>query len=206
MQTKFSAGVLVTVALAVCSVQAAAQNGTSAVPPPTPVPAPAPAPASTSAYVIGPDDVLEISFWRDKDMSAEVVVRPDGKITLPLLGEVEAGGLNPGQLIERVVTLARRFVEAPSATVVVKEINSRKVYITGSVAKPGPYALTSQMTVLQLIAMAGGLTEWAKKGDILIIRAGPKPGAHKFSYEALIRHRTLSQNIRLEPGDTIVVP
>src|SRR5215467_14662660 len=122
-------------------------------------------------YVIGADDVLTVVFWRDKDMSGDVVVRPDGKITLPLLNDIQAAGLTPDQLREQVSKLAEHFLEEPAATVVVKQINSRKVFITGEVSKPGPYPLTTPTTVLQLIAMAGGLGEYAHKDEIVIMRS-----------------------------------
>ena len=101
--------------------------------------------------------MLSIVFWRDKDMSADVVVRPDGKISLPLLNDVQAAGLTPEQLRAQLVKAAAKFIEDPNATVVVKEIHSRKVFITGNVAKPGTFPLVGDMNVMQLIAMAGGL-------------------------------------------------
>jgi polysaccharide export outer membrane protein len=159
-------------------------------------------------YVIGPDDVLSVVFWGDKDMSAEVVVRPDGKISLPLLNDIRAGGLTPDQLREAVNTEARRFVEDPSVTVVVKQINSRKLFITGQVEKPGPYPLTGRTTVLQLISMAGGLKEFADDKRILIMRtdtAGQQTG-YPFNYHQVVSGKNLKQNIELKPGDTVIVP
>ena len=119
--------------------------------------APPPVENPAASYIIGPDDVLSVLFWRDKDMSYDVVVRPDGKISLPLVNDIQAGGLTPSQLRDNVNTIARRYVEEPSVTVVVKQINSRKLFITGQVEKPGPYPMTGRTTALQLIAMAGGL-------------------------------------------------
>ena len=158
-------------------------------------------------YVIGVDDVLVVMFWRDKDMSSEVVVRPDGKITLPLINDVVAAGLTPDQLRERVSKEAERFIEEPAASIVVKQINSRKVFITGEVEKPGPYSLSGPTTVLQLISMAGGLREYAHKGDIIVMRneAG-KVSTFQFDYGAVARRKKLHQNILLKPGDTVVVP
>jgi polysaccharide export outer membrane protein len=149
-----------------------------ATPPPAAVPPANPAPPDSSTkgvvpppgYVIGPDDVLSIVFWREKDLSAEVMVRPDGKISLPLLNDVDAAGLTPEQLRERLMTQAQRLVEDANVTVVVRAINSRRVYITGQVSRPGPYPLTGPMTVLQLIAMAGGVMEYADSEEILIMR------------------------------------
>jgi polysaccharide export outer membrane protein len=168
----------------------------------------APAAAAASpAYVIGPEDELVINFWREADMSAEVVVRPDGKISLPLLNEFEAAGLTPAELLDRILERARAYVDNPSATVVVRAIKSRKVFVTGSVTNPGAYPLTSPTTVLQLLAMAGGLTEWAKSDRIVIVRtSGGRQSALPFNYEDVGRSRNLAQNILLEPGDTVIVP
>jgi polysaccharide export outer membrane protein len=158
-------------------------------------------------YRIGPDDVLSIVFWRDKELSAEVTVRPDGKITLPLLNDVHAAGLTPEELRLVVVEGAQRFFEQPNAMVIVKEVRSRKVFITGYVEKPGPYDMTPSMTVMQLIATAGGLREFTKGKKILIMRnEGGSPVAFTFNYEQVSKQRNLRQNIELRPGDTVVVP
>ena len=165
-------------------------------------------------YVIGTDDVLIVMFRREKDMSAEVVVRPDGKITLPLLNDVQATGLTPDQLRGTITEQAGRLVEDPNVTVMVKEINSRKVFITGQVAKPGAYPFGTRMTVLQLIAMAGGLGEFAKGKDVLIIRetppaagrSGSQPTTFKFNYNEVQKGKNLASNIELKPGDTVIVP
>jgi polysaccharide export outer membrane protein len=158
-------------------------------------------------FVIGPNDTLSVLFWRDKDMSADVVVRPDGNITLPLLNDIQAAGLTPDQLRERILVEARRYIEDPSPTVVVKEINSRKMFITGMVEKPGPYPITGPTTVLQLIAIAGGLKEFADGKNILVMRNdGGRQVAYTFDYKELLKGRNLRQNIELKPGDTVVVP
>ena len=158
-------------------------------------------------YVIGADDVLTVMFWRDKDMSADAIVRPDGKITLPLINEVQAAGLTPDQLRERIVVEAGRFVEDPSPSVIVKTINSRKVFITGEVEKPGPYPLTAPTTVLQLIATAGGLREYAHKQDLVIMRMDSgRQITFPFDYASVAKRKKLHQNIFLKPGDTVVVP
>src|SRR5262245_24274860 len=146
-------------------------------------------------------------FWHEKDMSADVIVRPDGKITLPLLNEVLAAGLTPEQLRLKVTDEAKRYVEEPNATVVVRQINSRRVYITGQIAKGGPYALSSTMTVLQLISMAGGLNEYAKASKISIMRTeNGKQMRYAFNYKDVIEGKNLKQNIELKPGDTVIVP
>ena len=158
-------------------------------------------------YVIGPDDVLTVVFWREKDMSTDVAVRPDGMITLPLLNDVQAAGLTPDQLRESLTTAAGKFFEGPTVAVVVKAINSRKVFITGMVSKPGPYPLSGPTTVTQLIAMAGGLHEFAKKKDITILRTeGGREVAYRFNYKDVMNRKNLKQNIELKPGDTIIVP
>jgi polysaccharide export outer membrane protein len=165
-------------------------------------------------YVIGADDVLQVNFWRDKDMTVEVAVRPDGKITLPLLNDVHAAGFTPEQLRDRLTEQAKKYVVDPTVTVVVKQINSRRVFITGEVNKPGMYPLNDRMTVVQLIAMAGGLTEFAKSKDIVIMRSDsggtirPKgePVALPFNYKDFVGRRNLKQNVELKPGDTVIVP
>jgi polysaccharide biosynthesis/export protein len=160
----------------------------------------------TQEYAIGPDDLLAVVYWGDKDLSAEVVVRPDGFISLPLINDVQALGLTPGALAERIRQLAAVYLEEPNVTVVVKQINSRKVFITGEVGKPGQYQLSGPTTVLQLIAMAGGLTPFAKTEGIAIIRTGPGgPVTFTFNYKKAARLEDLDSNIVLLPGDTVIV-
>jgi polysaccharide export outer membrane protein len=167
-----------------------------------------PASATTPLdYVIGPEDQLSVVFYRDKDMSADVVVRPDGKISLPLLNDIQASGLTPDQLRERVSREAKKFVQDPNATVVVRQINSRKVFITGAVEKPGTYPLIGPATVLQLIATAGGVKEYADSRKIVIIRReGGNQTTFNFNYKEVVALKNMQQNIELRPGDTIVVP
>ncbi|HUK34321.1 MAG TPA: polysaccharide biosynthesis/export family protein, partial [Vicinamibacterales bacterium] len=135
-------------------------------------------------YVIGADDVMSVVFWRDKELSADVTVRPDGKISLPLLNEIQAAGLTPAQLKDRIVDEAKKYVEDPTVTVEVKAINSRKVYITGEIRKPGTYPITGTTTVLQLISIAGGLGDYAKPDKITIVRyEGGKQTSFRFNYK-----------------------
>jgi polysaccharide export outer membrane protein len=189
----------------------AAQQKAPAV---SPAQAPGTQVAPPADYVIGTDDVLVVVYRHEKDMSAEVLVRPDGKITLPVLNDIVVAGLTPDQLRVRVAEEARRFLEGdPSVTVIVKAINSRKVFITGQVARPGSYPLGTRMTVVQLIAMAGGLTEFAKGKDIVIIRDAPgtgrpgaKPTTFRFNYEDVAKLKNLASNIDLKLGDTVIVP
>jgi len=165
-------------------------------------------PRAQSGYIIGVDDVLSIMFWRDKDLSApEVTVRPDGKVTLPLLNDVVAAGLTPDQLRDVVLEAARKYVEDPNPTVMVKEIKSRKVFITGQVEKPGPYPLNGSTTILQLIATAGGLRDFADGKNISVMRTqNGRPVVFDFNYQDLLKRKNLHHNIELEPGDTVVVP
>jgi polysaccharide export outer membrane protein len=158
-------------------------------------------------FVIGPEDVLGVVFWRDQEMSGDVSVRPDGMITLPLLGDLKASDLRPEQLKDVIEKAAARFLTEPSVTVIVREIKSRQVFITGEVLKPGPYPLTSPKTVMQLIAIAGGLNEYADAKNISVMRSeSGQQRAYKFNYRAVAEGRDLAQNIQLRPGDTVVVP
>ena len=158
-------------------------------------------------YVIGADDVLTVMFWRDKEMSADAIVRPDGKITLPLINEVQAAGLTPDQLRERVLVEAGRFIEDPSPSVIVKTINSRKVFITGEIGKPGPYPLMAPTTIMQLLVVAGGLKDYAHSEKITIMRnENGKPTSYRFNYKEFVKNKNLRQNIELKPGDTVIVP
>jgi polysaccharide export outer membrane protein len=160
-----------------------------------------------AGYVIGPEDVLSVVFWREPDVSGEVVVRPDGMISLPLLQDVHAVGLTPEQLAARLVEEAKRYLEAPVVTVTIKQVNSRKVFITGEVQKPGTYALGAPTTVLQLIAMAGGLLEFADSENITIVRVvNGRPTGLRFNYKVVSQRKAMDQNIFLEPGDTLIVP
>ena len=176
-------------------------------PAPPPVPTTNVPPVVPPDYLIGAEDVLSVVFWKDKDMTADVVVRPDGKISLPLLNDVQAGGLSPAQLTDRLTELSREYIEEPSVTVVVKQINSRRVFIIGEVGKPGPYQLGGPTTLLQFISIAGGLNPYAKTKRIQIMRnENGKPVTLKFNYEEVVAGKNMQQNVELKPGDTIIVP
>jgi len=178
------------------------QPGGPAVPT---TPAASSAPDLPSGFVIGPDDVLSIVFWREKDMSTQVTVRPDGKITLPLLDEMQAAGLTPSSLRAHLIAESKRFFENPNVTVLVQQINSLKVFITGQVVKPGPYPLTAPVTVLQLISMAGGLKDFADSKNIAIVRTeNGRASTFSFNYKDIVRHP--ARTIELKSGDTVVVP
>jgi polysaccharide biosynthesis/export protein len=164
----------------------------------------APLPAD---YVIGPEDVLGIVFWRDQDMTGDVTVRPDGMVTLPLIGDISAAGMTPDALRMQIQTAAAKYVQDASVTVVVRQIHSRKVFITGEVRLPGAYPLTGPRTVMQLIAVAGGLNEFAEAKKITVMRT--EQGRElilKFNYNEVAHGKKLEQNILLKPGDTVVVP
>jgi polysaccharide export outer membrane protein len=161
--------------------------------------------ATPTDYVIGPDDMLGIVFWRDADMTGDVTVRPDGLITLPLIKDIKAAGLTPAQLAEQVQKAASQFIEDPNVTVVVRQINSRNVFIMGQVARPGGYPVSGQMTVLQLIAIAGGLTEFADGKAMIMRTEAGKQKPYEFNYNDVSRGKKLEQNIVLKPGDTVTV-
>ena len=164
-------------------------------------------PALPPGYVIGPEDVLSIVFWKDADMSATVVVRPDGKISLPLVNDIPAAGLTPEQLRTQLLKAAVQYVADPNATVVVKEIHSRKVFITGNVLRPGTFPLTGEMNVVQLISLAGGLQEYADAKNIVVMRTdGGRVQYLKFNYRDIIKQKSGQQIVSLKPGDTVVVP
>jgi polysaccharide export outer membrane protein len=203
------------VALALAAVMAAGSIRLGAQ-----APVNAPAPAATQAtppsggvlppadYVIGPDDALSIIYWDHKEMSADVVVRPDGKITLPLVNDMQAVGLTPDQLRQKITEAGAKFVESPVVTVIVKEIKSRQVSITGQVGKSGWYPINGPMTVIQLIALAGGLQEYADGKHISVLRTEKgQPVSYRFNYDEVVKkRRNLKQNIELKPGDQVVVP
>ena len=170
-------------------------------------PAPPTGVATGADFVIGPQDVLGVLFWRDQEMSGDVTVRSDGMITLPLIRDVRAAGLKPDELADRIQQAARAFISQPSVTVVLRQMNSRKVFITGEVTQPGAYPLASSMTVMQLIAIAGGLTEFAEPKNISIMRVdGSETTTFDFNYKDVARGKKREQNIVLKPGDTVVVP
>ncbi len=162
---------------------------------------------ASADYIIGPSDVLNIVFWREKELSSEVLVRPDGKISMPLLNDVMAAGLTPEQLRRILADTAKRYIEDPVVTVVVKQINNNRVFVMGQVRNPGPFVLTGPTTVLQALAMAGGFTDFADRGHVLVTRV--ENGAQStftFNYDTVVRKGDLSGNLLLKAGDTIVVP
>lgn len=203
-----SLGLVIAIAVPAFAQEQQPAPSASAVPPAAAAAAPRPTdPVVPPGYVIGTDDVLSIMYWKDKDMTSDVQVRPDGRIALPLINEVQAAGLTPEQLRQKVTEESKKYMEDASITVVVRQINSRKAFITGEVNRPGPYPLTSATTVMQLIAMAGGLREYANGKKIVIMRTeNGKSRSLPFNYKNVVEGKNLDQNIELKPGDTVVVP
>jgi polysaccharide biosynthesis/export protein len=158
-------------------------------------------------YVIGPQDVVDISVWKEPDLSRTVPVRPDGKISLPLLNDVQAAGLTPSQLGAQITTSLTKYVTNPQVTVIVSQINSQRIYILGEVARAGGYTLLPDMNVLQALSNAGGLTAFANSKKIYILRQdNGKQQKIPFNYKEVLSGKDPSQNVALKPGDTIVVP
>jgi polysaccharide export outer membrane protein len=160
------------------------------------------------AYIIGVDDVLAINVWKEPDVSKTVPVRSDGKISLPLAGEVQASGQTPRQL---ELDLSRRlasYISQPEVTVIVQEIKSQKFNILGQVAKPGAYPIANNPTVLDAIAQAGGFRDFAKQKSIYVLRRNPDGTETRlpFNYKEMIKGKNADQNIKLHANDTIVVP
>jgi polysaccharide export outer membrane protein len=164
--------------------------------------------AAKSDYIIGTDDVLNVSVWKEPDLSRAVTVRPDGKITMPLIGDVTAGGLTTQQLQQNLNQGLQNYVSDPAVTVSVQESRSQKFNIVGQVQKPGAYIITTPVTVLDAISMAGGFREWAKEKKIYVLRTGPDGREQRlaFNYKNVIKGHHIEQNIQIQPKDTVVVP
>ena len=163
----------------------------------------------TKEYIIGPEDLLEITVWRNQDLSKTVAVRPDGRISMPLIGDVAAVGKTPSQLTEEIASKLKEFKENPSVAIVVKEVNSYAVYVLGEVSKPGKYPLKSKTTLLQGITMAGGFTPMASRNKLVVFRFGENGSGDeriKASYDDIVLRDGSRQNVELKPGDTVVVP
>jgi polysaccharide export outer membrane protein len=174
--------------------------------------APAPAPAQSPLvlppdYVIGVEDILTIAAWRDPDLTADVIVRPDGKITLPILNDVQAAGLTPEQLRARLDKAISAVQEGAFIMVRVKEVKSRNVTVIGEVTRIGPVPLLTPMTVVEVLSRAGGFTEFANKSRIIIVRReNGQDRTFRFNYNEVSKGNNLRQNIELKPGDQVIVP
>jgi polysaccharide biosynthesis/export protein len=185
-----------------------AQDATKPLTPAASNKAAAAAPAETNAdYKIGPQDVVRVDVWKEPDVSRTIPVRPDGKISLPLLNDVQAAGLTAVQLANVIRDGLTKYITSPQVTVTVTEINSRRVYCNGEVMKPGALALLPNMTALQAISSCGGFTQFARIKNIYILRVEDgKQVQHPFNYKDVIKGKKPEDNILLQPGDVIVVP
>jgi polysaccharide biosynthesis/export protein len=158
-------------------------------------------------YVIGGQDVLDISVWKETELTRTVPVRPDGKISLPLLNDVQAAGLTPTQLAAQITESLKKFVTNPQVTVIVAQINSQRIYILGEVARAGAYPLLPNMTILQGLSSAGGFTLYANTKKIYMFRTeNGKQVKYPFNYKDVINGKATEENVVLKAGDTIVVP
>ena len=163
--------------------------------------------ADSNQYVIGPEDVLYIHTWKEESLSRQVPVRMDGKISLPLIDEVQAAGVTPLQLKEVLIEKFKKFIDNPSVSVIVMEANSFKVYVSGQVRTPGVYRIRSETSLMQIIPMAGGFTDWANRKKILIIRKeNGKEKRITVNYKKIVEGKEPISNSILKSGDTIIVP
>jgi polysaccharide export outer membrane protein len=159
------------------------------------------------SYVIGAQDVLDISVWKDQELTRVVPVRPDGKISLPLLNDIQAAGLTPNELKTQITEGLKKFMTDPIVTVIVSQINSQRVYVTGEVAHAGAVPLLPQMTILQALSSSGGFTQFANVKKIYMFRmVNGKQVNFPFNYRDVIHGKNTNENVVLKPGDTIVVP
>lgn len=159
-------------------------------------------------FVIGNDDVLSINVWKEPDVSRSIPVRSDGRISLPLAGEIQAAGRTPLGLEHEIAIRLQSYISEPEVTVMVTQINSQKFNILGQVGRPGSFSLTNASTVLDAIALAGGFRDFAKKKSIYVLRQNPGGGESRipFNYNEVIKGKNPEQNIKLQPHDTIIVP
>jgi polysaccharide export outer membrane protein len=164
--------------------------------------------AHDDTYVIGNDDVLSINVWKEPDISRSIPVRSDGKISLPLVGEVQAAGQTPMKLEKEIAGKLQNYISDPEVSVMVQQSNSQKFNILGQVVRPGSYAIANSATVLDAIALAGGFRDFAKQKSIYILRQGAdgKDVRLPFNYKDVIKGKSLDQNVKIQPRDTIVVP
>jgi len=160
------------------------------------------------SYIIGAEDQLNINVWKEPEVSRTVPVRPDGMISLPLLGDIKAVGYTPLQLQDQITTQLKKFISDPQVTVIVTEVHSLTFNVVGEVQKPGYYPLTRRMTVLDAIALSGGFKDFAKTKKIYVLRTGPNGQQERlaFNYKDVIKGKNAQENIELQPRDTVVVP
>jgi polysaccharide export outer membrane protein len=208
MNIRISTGLVIAACLTVGIGAVRAQNSGS-----QPAQTSAPAQATPTvvdvdpAYKIGPQDVLRVDVWKEPEISRTLPVRPDGKVSLPLLNDVQAAGLTPVQLASKIADGLKKYITNPQVTVGVTEINSRRIFVTGEVTKPGAFSLLPNMTVLQALSSSGGFTQFARLKNIYILRTEDgKQVKHPFNYKEAVSGKHPEQNIILEGGDVIVVP
>ena len=159
------------------------------------------------SYIIGPSDIIEINVWKEPELTRKVAVRMDGKITLPMINDVQAANLPLQELQKEIAERYKEFVEVPEVTVILLASNSRKIYMLGKIGRPGELPLTKEITILQAISISGGLQKWADKSDIRLIRKiDGVEKTFRIDYDAIISGKDLTQNIVLQPDDTIFVP
>jgi polysaccharide export outer membrane protein len=160
------------------------------------------------SFVIGANDVLAINVWKEPDVSRSVPVRSDGKISLPLAGEIQASGLTPLKLEQDIASKLQSYISEPEVTVIVQQINSQKFNILGMVSKPGSYSLTNSSTVLDAIAAAGGFRDFAKQKSIYVLRRNSNGTESRlpFNYKDVVKGKNPDQNVKLQPNDTVVIP
>lgn len=165
-------------------------------------------PAVSPEYVIGSEDVLAISVWKEPELSHSVPVRPDGKITMPLIGDIAASGLTAKQLQDAIENQLKSYLDNPQVAVTVQEIKAQQYNLLGEVQRPGAFPLDKPTTVLDAIALGGGFKDFARTNKIYILRASSSgaPQRIKFNYKQVIKGEKFQQNVALQPGDTIVVP
>jgi polysaccharide biosynthesis/export protein len=162
---------------------------------------------SEALYIIQPDDILEIFVWKEPELTRKVRVRPDGRISFPLVQDLQAAGLNPGELKTQVEKKLSDFLTSPEVTIIVDTILGYKIYVEGKVQKPGSFTVEKPVTVLQALTLAGGFQDYAKKTEITITRTiGKDNTVYKFNYSDVIKGKKAEQNIILKPGDVVVVP
>lgn len=158
-------------------------------------------------YTIQPNDVLQIFVWKEPNLSGKVLVRPDGRISFPLIQDMQAAGLNPGQLKQRIEQGLKEYVDIPNVTVIVEAIQSYRVFVTGKVAKSGAIQNEKPISVLQALSLAGGFTDFANTAEIVVIRnAGEESTLYRFNYPEVIKGKNFSQNMLLKSGDVVLVP
>lgn len=168
--------------------------------------------AAPQEFLLGPEDVVEIAVWKNQDMTKIMPIRPDGVISMPIIGDVQAAGLTTDALAQRITERLKPFIANPNVSVSVKDLNSYSIFVVGEVAKPGKYQLKSYATVLQAISLAGGFTEYAKKNRMQVVRLRPN-GEKKLReihipvrYDDVVAGKSESGNVILLSGDTVVVP